>query len=258
MVAIEVLHFMNAKTRGEDRYVSLKLDISKAYDHMDWNYLMVVLNKMGFHHRWIHWMRMCVESVDYSVLVNGEQVGPIIPGRGLQQGDPLSPYLFIICAEGLSSHIRDAEIRGVLMGTKVCRQAPSVSHLLFADDCFLFFKANEEHAHVMKNILSTYELASGQASRLPKSEIYCSCNVPDDLKITITNILGVQVVLGTGKYLGIPSMIGRDRKATFAYIKDRVWQKITWSGKCLSKAGREVMIKSVLQAIPTYVMSIFS
>ena len=108
MVAIEVLHFMNAKTRGEDRYVSLKLDISKAYDHMDWNYLMVVLNKMGFHHRWIHWMRMCVESVDYSVLVNGEQVGPIIPGRGLQQGDPLSPYLFIICAEGLSSLIRDA------------------------------------------------------------------------------------------------------------------------------------------------------
>jgi len=65
-----------------------------------------------------------------------------------------------------------------------------------------------------------------------------------NLKNTITNILGVQVVLGTSKYLGLPSMIGRDRKATFAYIKDRVWQKINfWSGKCLSKAGREVMIK---------------
>jgi len=64
--------------------------------------------------------------------------------------------------------------------------------------------------------------------------------------------------MGTGKYLGLPSMIGRDRKAAFAYIKDRVWQKInSWSGKCLSKAGREVMIKYVLQAIPSYVMSIF-
>jgi hypothetical protein len=93
---------------------------------------------------------------------------------------------------------------------------------LFADDCFLFIKAIEEHAHIMKNILSTYELASGQAISLPKSEIYCSRNVPNDLKITITDILGVQVVLGTGKYLGLPSMIGRDRKATFAYIKDRV------------------------------------
>jgi len=110
----------------------------------------------------------------------------------------------------------------------------------------------------MKNILSTYELASGQAISLPKFEIYCSCNVPDDLKANITDILGVQVVLGTSKYLGLPSMIGRDRNATFAYIKDRVWQKInSWSGKCLSKAGREVMIKSVLQAIPSYVMSIF-
>ena len=166
--------------------------------------------------------------------------------------------MFIIYVEGLSSLIRDAETRGVLTGTKVCRQAPSVSHLLFTDDCFLFFKANEDQAHFMKNILSTYELASGQAISLPKSEIYCSRNVLDDLKANITGILGVQMVLGTGKYLGLPSMIGRDRNATFAYIKDRVWQKInSWSGKCLSKAGHEVMIKFVLQAIPSYVMSIF-
>jgi len=70
--------------------------------------------------------------------------------------------------------------------------------------------------------------------------------------------MGVQSVLGTGKYLGLPSMISRDRMATFAYIKDRVWNQInSWSSKCLSKASREVMIKSVLQAIPTYVMSLF-
>lgn len=140
MVAIEVLHFMKAKTRGDDRYVALKLDISKAYDRMDWNYLRAVLHKMGFHSRWIHWMCMCVESVDYSVLVNGNQVGPIIPGRGLRQGDPLSPYLFILCTEGLSALIRDVETRGLLTGTKVCRHAPSVSHLLFADDFFYFSK----------------------------------------------------------------------------------------------------------------------
>jgi len=75
---------------------------------------------------------------------------------------------------------------------------------------------------------------------------------------SVYDILCVQVVVGTGKYLGLPSMIGRDRNATFAYIKDCVWQKINFcSGKCLSKAGREVMIKSVLQATPSYVMSIF-
>jgi hypothetical protein len=185
-------------------------------------------------------------------------VRPIIPGRGLRQGDPLSPYLFIICAEGLSSLIRDAEERDVIPGTSICRGAPPVSHLLFVDDCFLFFKAEESQAHIIKNILNIYEAASGQVISLPKSEVFYSRNVTDALKDSITNILGVRAVLGTGKYLGMPSMIGRNRTAIFAYIKDRVWQRInSWSSKCLSKAGREVMIKSVLQAIPSYVMSLF-
>jgi len=87
---------MKAKTRGEEKYVALKLDISKAYDRMDWNYLRAVMNKMGFHNRWIHWMSMCVESVDYSVLVNGTQVDPIIPGRGIRQGDPLSLHICLL------------------------------------------------------------------------------------------------------------------------------------------------------------------
>jgi len=156
------------------------------------------MSKIGFHNRCIHWISMCVESVDYSVLVNGEQVGPIIPGCGLRKGDPLSPYLFIIYVEGLCSLIRDVDTRGVLRGTKIFRRAPYVSHHLFVDDCFLFFKADEGQANVMKNILATNETASGQTISLPKSEIYCSRNVPDPLKQIITNILGVQVVLGTG------------------------------------------------------------
>jgi len=134
MVAIEVNHFMKTKTRGNDQIVALKLDISKAYDRMDWDYLKEVMIKMGFNEKWIQWMVMCVESVDYSVLVNGEHVGPIIPGRGLRQGDPLSPYLFIICAEGLSCLIRDAEERIAILGTSICSGAPPVSHLLFADN----------------------------------------------------------------------------------------------------------------------------
>ena len=84
MIAIEVIHFMKTKTRGNDKYVALKLDISKAYDRMDWDYLMKVMIKMGFSQKWIQWMAMCIESVDYNGLVNGENVGPIIPGLGLR------------------------------------------------------------------------------------------------------------------------------------------------------------------------------
>jgi hypothetical protein len=143
LVAIELVHYMKTKTKGNEKIVALKLDISKAYDRIDWSYLKDVMFKMGFSGKWIHWIMMCVETVDYSVIMNKEMVGPIIPGCGLRQGDPLSPYLFILCAEGLSALIRNAEARGVLQGVRVCRIAPRVSHLLFADDCFLFFQAKE-------------------------------------------------------------------------------------------------------------------
>ncbi|XP_024630887.1 uncharacterized protein [Medicago truncatula] len=258
LVAIEVINSMNTNTRIVDGSVALKLDISKAYDRIDWDYLKGVMVRMGFNSQRVQWMTICVETVDYSVLVNNELIGPIIPGRGLRQGDPLSPYLFIICAEGLSSLIRRAEARGDLRGTSVCRGAPPVTHLLFADDCFLFFKTTENQAQVMQSILTTYEAAFGQSISLPKSETFYSRKVPENMKYSITNIMGVRAVLGTGKYLGLPSMIGRNHTAVFSYVKDRVWQKInTWSSKCLSKAGREVMIKSVLQAIPSYIMIIF-
>jgi hypothetical protein len=258
LVAIEIVHFMKSKTKGRVGDVALKLDISKAYDRIGWEYLRGVMEKMGFAPQWISWIMLCVESVDYSIIVNGNSVGPIIPGRGLRQGDPLSPYLFIICAEGLSALIRQAEARGDIHGVKICKNAPIISHLLFADDCFLFFRANHNEAVVMKNILTTYEAASGQTINFQKSEIFCSRNVTQSDRDSTATTLDVQAVLGTGKYLGLPSMIGRSRKAIFSFIKDRIWKKInSWSSKCLSKAGREVLNKSVLQSIPTYFMSIF-
>ncbi|CAJ2636477.1 unnamed protein product [Trifolium pratense] len=256
--AIEIIHYMKSKTKGKKGEVALKLDISKAYDRIDWEYLKDIMAKMGFSQQWIGWVMLCVETVDYSIIVNGNLVGPVVPGRGLRQGDPLSPYLFIICAEGLSALIRQTENIGDLHGIKVCRRAPIISHLLFADDCFLFFKATVNEAIVLKNILSVYEAASGQAINLQKSEFYCSRNVHADLREEIAHQLGVTQVLGTGKYLGLPSMIGRSKKSTFKFIKDRIWKKInSWSSRHLSQAGREVMIKSILQSIPTYVMSIF-
>jgi hypothetical protein len=196
-------------------------------------------------------------------MVNDDRVGPIVPGRGLRQGDPLSPYLFILCAEGLTTLVKKYEGRGDIHGVKVCRAAPSITHLLFADDCFLFFRADEKEAECMKQLLNDYERASGQAINFAKSEVYFSRNTSPNIKANISTMLGVNEVIGTGRYLGMPSMIGRNKKAIFEQysvlgyaFKDRMWKKIqSWSGKHLSKAGREVLVKSVAQSIPTYCMS---
>lgn len=179
VIAIEVVHYMKISRRSRDKNVALKLDISKAYDRIDWLYPKEVMIKMGFDSRWVRWIMMCVETVDYCVIFNNESVEPIFPRRGLRQGDPLSPYLFILCAEGLSTLIRKAEQRGYIHGISICSNAPIISHLFFGDDCFFFFsRAEEREVNMIKNILEVYEAASRQSISLPKSEVYYSRSVP--------------------------------------------------------------------------------
>lgn len=98
-----------------------------------------------------------------------------------------------------------------------------ITHLLFADDCFLFFWADEREVGTMNSILEKYVVASGQLINMNKSEVFFSRNVPEATATHLTGILNVNHVLGTGKYLGLPSMIGRNKRAVFGYIKDRVW-----------------------------------
>ena len=202
-------------------------------------------------------MIVCVSSVTYSVLMNFDRVGPFVPGRGLRQSDQLSPYLFTLVDEGLSTLIHKAVNSGDIHGVQVCRGASVVSHLLFADVCFLFCRANVVEAQCLLIILKTYEATSGQEINLSKSEAFFSRNMSRAAQEGLSRIIGVRHVIGTEKYLGLPSMIGRDKRFIFSFIKDRIWRQINaWRGRALSKAGKEVMIKSVLQSIPSYIMSL--
>ncbi|GAU50953.1 hypothetical protein TSUD_411410 [Trifolium subterraneum] len=229
LIATEGIHALMRKTKGRRGELTLKIDISKTYDKVDWGFLRGVMTRMGFTDVWIRWVMMCVSSVNYSVMMNSDRVGPISPGRGLRQGDPLSLYLFILVTECLTALIHQAVGRGDLHGVRICRGAPEVSHLLFADDCFLFCRANVAEVNELMRILHTYETALAQEVNLVKSEVFISRNMSQAAKEDLSRILGVKLVLGTGIYLGLPSMVGR---------------------------SKEIMIKSVLQAIPFYVMSI--
>ena len=166
--------------------------------------------------------------------------------------------MFIICAEGLSALLKKSEASGDIHGVKVCRGAPILTYLLFADDCFLFCRANLRESTKVKEILRIYEAVSGQAINFQKSEIFFSTNTSEaDIEV-VKEVLQVSKGLGNRRYLGLPSMVGRNKKAIFGYLRDRVWNRIQqWPGKHLSKAGREVLIKLVAQSIPTYCMSTF-
>ena len=237
---------------------AIKLDMSKAYDRVEWNFLRKVMIKMGFHNRWVDLIMKCVTTVSYRIKVNGEYTEQIYPQRGLRQGDPLSPYLFIICAEALSALLQKAEVDGSILGIKICRGAPRINHLFFADDSLIFMNAVHTGALELKNILQSYERASGQMINREKSSILFSPNTPQSVRNQICSILSIANKAYNERYLGLPVAVGKSRRKTFEYIKQRVWNRIQgWQERLLSKAGKEIMIKAVAQAIPTYAMSCF-
>lgn len=128
LVAIEILHHMKCKVSGTVGEAALKIDISRAYDRVDWEFLKQLMLRTGFDSQWVQWMTMCMETVNYLVLINGERTDSITPGRGLRQGDPLPPYLFLICGEGLTTLLKRAEACGDIHGVRVC--IGTISHTL--------------------------------------------------------------------------------------------------------------------------------
>ncbi|CAL9021650.1 unnamed protein product [Prunus brigantina] len=258
IVAFEVLHYMHNRTHGKLGFQALKLDMSKAYDRVEWGFLETIMNNMGFAPRWVQLIMTCVTTVTYSFLVNSSPVGYISPQRGLRQGDPLSPYLFLLCAEVFSGLIAQAEQQGFLHGIAISRGAPSISHLLFADDSFLFTRATPEECRHRVTFFNPMnepldkKLTCGRVASLSVVMWRCPGNMP------WPKLLGCERVDKHDKYLGIPTFIGRSRKIYFAPLKERVWKKVQgWREKLLGFAGKEVLLKVVAQAVPIYQMSCF-
>ena len=131
LVAFESLHHMKTKKRGKEGFMAMKLDMSKAYDRVEWIFLEQLMRKMGFHGRWIDLVMATVKYVSYSFLINGVPRGFIKPSRGIRQGDPLSPYLFLLCSDGLNGLLKKAEARGDLRGFSLCKNGPQILHLFF-------------------------------------------------------------------------------------------------------------------------------
>ncbi|GAA0173585.1 hypothetical protein LIER_41554 [Lithospermum erythrorhizon] len=199
-----------------------------------------------------------VEFVTYLLLINGDQVGYITPGRGLRQGHPLSPYLFIICTEGLISLLKEACSSGELKGIKVGPSLEPMTHLMFVDDTLLLGSATLSEAAKFKSILDIYESWSGQLVNAQKSTLLFRPNVSGTTRVAILAMLGMTEVNSHEKYLGLPTTIASSKKKVFSTIVDRVKAKVAnWKPRILSTTGKEVFIISVLQSISTFTMKYF-
>jgi hypothetical protein len=163
----------------------------------------------------------------------------------------------LLCAEGFSTLLNAAESNGVLEGVSICNNALSITHVLFADDCLLLLKVNDESANHLRHVLQLYE-CSGQTINKDKSSIMFSRNTGTAAKESFMRILNISTEASCERYLGLPVYVGGSKRKMFEYLKDRVWKRIQgWKEKLLSKARKEILIKAMAQAIPSYAMSCF-
>jgi hypothetical protein len=216
-----------------------------------------MLTRLGFDRGFVDLLLACVSSVKYRVRYNDQETEEFIPTRGLRQGDPLSSYLFLICAEISSALTHREDVRGI-EGIWVCRNAPSVSHLLFADDSLILLKANLTNATSLRQVLDQYCASSGQLVSEAKCSIFFSPNVEVDVKAQICQELNIMTEAISEKYLGLPAMVGLDRTDSFIYLLERIIERLKgWKERFLSMGGKEILLKAIIQAIPVFAMGIF-
>ncbi|XP_048605398.1 uncharacterized protein LOC125582961 [Brassica napus] len=196
--------------------------------------------------------------MSYTILLNGREHGFIRPERGIRQGDPMSPFLFIMCAEALVSVLNNAEHKGHLHGIQLAAGGPSVHHLLFADDSLLLCQANLMESVEVLRCLKLYGQASGQQINPSKSSIIFGDRVEEGIKADIKRIISMDNEGGEGTYLGLPEVFKGSKKNILNFIREKLHNRIQgWFVKSLSLGGKEILIKSVGLALPVYAMSVF-
>jgi len=249
LVANETVDYLKKEKKSG---VIVKVNFEKTYDSVDWKFLYYMLGRLGFNCKWVKWVKVCMESATISVLVNGSPTEEFKPKRGLRQGDPLAPFLFLIVAEGLAGLVREAKRVGLFKGVEVGSQGAHVDLLQFADDTIFFCEPSYHNILVAKAILRSFEVVSGLRVYFHKS-VVGSVGISQLDVLVFVKCLNCRQMELPFKYLGM--LIGGNptRIEFWNPVVDKIKTRLSrWRGKMLSLAGRTCLIKSVISALPLF------
>lgn len=254
VIAQEVIHSMKNR-KGAVGWMAIKIDLEKAYDRLNWGFIRDTLQDIGLPESFVNLVWECISTSRMKVLWNGEALEEFSPSRGIRQGGPISPYLFVLCIERLFHLINAAVEYKFWSPIQLSRGGPKLSHLAFADDLMLFAEASADQVEIIKTTLKLFCDSSGQKVSQDKTRVFFSRNVSREKKKELSESLGFQCTEDMGKYLGAPLIHQRSCRQSYQFILDRVNQRLSnWKASQLSLAGRVTLAKSVIQAMPSYVM----
>ncbi|XP_042964506.1 uncharacterized protein LOC122298703 [Carya illinoinensis] len=253
-LAQELVQGLSRKVRGGN--VMLKLDMAKAYDRVNWKFLLEILRRLGFSEKWRNLVFNTISSPFYSIMLNGCSKGFFQASRGVRQGDPLSPYLFILSQELLSRMLHQKFSHGIVKpfhpggGTLV-------THLLYADDVLIFTNGGRMSMRRLMATLHRYEKISGQLISPSKSTIFFPSHMSLARKNDLKGISGFEEGSWPCVYLGVPLYLGRLKISLFDGILARIQKKLAgWKSKMLSFGGKILLLRHVLNSMPIHILSV--
>lgn len=260
---VENIHLAQEIMRGYGRKrtapkCTLKIDIRKAYDTISWEFLRAVLTEIRMPRRFVDWILECVTTASYSIKINGDLVGFFKGRRGLRQGDPMSPSLFVLCMEYLSrslNRVTRRYRRGAYKFHPKCEPL-RISHLAFADDLMVFARGDLSSVKTVWEAIQRFGKASGLHVNNLKSDIFLA-GVDEELKQEILTFTGFSKGQLPFRYLGIPLSGEYLNLNDYAPMLNKISGILrAWGGMCLSYAGRIEVLKAVIQGIQSFWLGI--